>query len=486
MNARAGPPPAAQHDLAPPPRRAAGPAGRAAPLVRQRRRCSSARTRATWKAPRSGAGRDQARSGGRQVEPGAQHADQLQRLVRRARQDAARPARRRRPPPRPARPAPPPSPGARPPRTRTGPPRPALATRLTDGAVPARPVHARRAATGPPSTRRPAAAGRSGRSPAARATSWALSRPARPGRTSACPPCRPAGARRRTATASMTGSVVRPMPVAEKVVPSGRSPAPAATSAWRGARHAARHAHHEVDVHVPAVRQAVLVRAAAAGRPGGRGRRSRTPARSPRSCIRVCSSTMNSQRLRKTSSPKLTVPMVQQAMSGPASSTASRSASGSVTAPPVDSWTIRSVVSRSAATVSRSRPRSSVGRAPRRRGCGRGSRWRRAPRTPWRWRPARRASPAAPDASALADSAPVGATVINVRRGMPRSWHARTGRRRSTGPGRNTRRWRTAALRPGAGTAGPRACSRRHAGSPPCHPDTSGSSPSRRWRRPGW
>ena len=60
---------------------------------------------------------------------------------------------------------------------------------------------------------------------------------------------------------------------------------------------------------------------------------------------------MNSQRLRNTSSPKLTVPIVQEAMSGPASSTASRAASGSVTAPPEESCTIRSVASRSAATV---------------------------------------------------------------------------------------------------------------------------------------
>ena len=82
----------------------------------------------------------------------------------------------------------------------------------------------------------------------------------------------------------------------------------------------------------------------------------------PRSCIRVCSSTMNSQRFRKTSSPKLTVPIVQEAMSGPASSTASRSASGSVhraAAGQLDDQV--GADSRSAATVSRSRPRSSVG-----------------------------------------------------------------------------------------------------------------------------
>jgi hypothetical protein len=70
---------------------------------------------------------------------------------------------------------------------------------------------------------------------------------------------------------------------------------------------------------------------------------------------------MNSQRFRNTPSPKLTVPIVQDAISGPASSTASRSDSGSVTAPPEDSWTIRSVDCRRAATVARSRPWSRVG-----------------------------------------------------------------------------------------------------------------------------
>ncbi len=80
-----------------------------------------------------------------------------------------------------------------------------------------------------------------------------------------------------------------------------------------------------------------------------------------RSRIRLCSSTMNSHRFMNTSSPKLTVPIVQEAESGIASSTRSRSASGSVTAPPVDSWTTRFVSDRNAATVSLSRCRSSVG-----------------------------------------------------------------------------------------------------------------------------
>ena len=89
----------------------------------------------------------------------------------------------------------------------------------------------------------------------------------------------------------------------------------------------------------------------------------------PRSCIRVCRSTMNSQRFENTSSPKLTVPIVQEAMSGSASSTAKRAASGSVTAPPDDSWTIRSVSARSACTVASRRPGSRVGFASASRMC---------------------------------------------------------------------------------------------------------------------
>src|SRR5215467_7044534 len=70
---------------------------------------------------------------------------------------------------------------------------------------------------------------------------------------------------------------------------------------------------------------------------------------------------MNGHGFMNTSSPKLTVPQVREQPSGAASSTASRRSNGSVTAPPVDSWTIRSVDSRSACTVSFSLPRSSVG-----------------------------------------------------------------------------------------------------------------------------
>src|SRR5215469_4294708 len=72
---------------------------------------------------------------------------------------------------------------------------------------------------------------------------------------------------------------------------------------------------------------------------------------------------MNGHGFMKTSSPKFTVPQVSEQPSGAASSTASRRSYGSVTAPPVDSCTIRSVASRSACTVSLSLPMSSVGLA---------------------------------------------------------------------------------------------------------------------------
>ena len=114
-----------------------------------------------------------------------------------------------------------------------------------------------------------------------------------------------------------------------------------------------------------------------------------------------------------TSSPKLTVPMVSEQESGAASSTLSRCSYGSCTAPPVDSCTISAVFARIAATVSLSRPRSSVG-------------WC-SPSRMWMWiiaapaashrlpsRPAPRAWSAAAGQSALAVSAPVGATVIRV------------------------------------------------------------------------
>src|SRR6202034_4353643 len=122
---------------------------------------------------------------------------------------------------------------------------------------------------------------------------------------------------------------------------------------------------------------------------------------------------MNGQGLANTSSPKLTVPQVSEQASGPASRTASRSAKLSVTAPPVESCTMRSVPSRSAATVSASLPRSSVGRAASSLMCT----WMTAA-------PAASHSLAVVTSSsrvtgsagttALSASAPVGATVIRV------------------------------------------------------------------------
>src|SRR6266568_4803744 len=72
---------------------------------------------------------------------------------------------------------------------------------------------------------------------------------------------------------------------------------------------------------------------------------------------------MNGHGLANTSSPKLTVPQVSEQASGAASRTARRLAKLSVTAPPVDSWTMRPVPSRSAITVSVSLLTSSVGSA---------------------------------------------------------------------------------------------------------------------------
>src|SRR6185369_17271880 len=111
------------------------------------------------------------------------------------------------------------------------------------------------------------------------------------------------------------------------------------------------------------------------------------------------------------------------AISGPASSTASRSDSGSVTAPPEESWTLRSVEDRNAATVSRSRPRSSVGFAAASR------MWTcttLAPTASHSLAVATSSSRVTGSAgtSALADSAPVGATVINVVVVMRSAFHA--------------------------------------------------------------
>ena len=123
--------------------------------------------------------------------------------------------------------------------------------------------------------------------------------------------------------ASITGSDVRPTPVAAKVAPS-RQERQAGGQRLRRAGHAAGHAHDEVDVHVAAVRRPVPVEQPARGWRADRGRRPRTRARSPRCCIWVCSSTIRSHGLLKTSRPKLTVPSVSEAASGSASRTASR------------------------------------------------------------------------------------------------------------------------------------------------------------------
>src|SRR5215472_13374847 len=124
-------------------------------------------------------------------------------------------------------------------------------------------------------------------------------------------------------------------------------------------------------------------------------------------------SLMNGQGLLNTSSPKLTVPQVSEQASGAASRTASRLAKLSVTAPPVDSWTMSPVPSRSAATVSASLPTSRVGWAASSLMCT----WMTAA-------PAASHSLAVSTSSArvtgragtadLSASAPVGATVIRV------------------------------------------------------------------------
>jgi hypothetical protein len=65
---------------------------------------------------------------------------------------------------------------------------------------------------------------------------------------------------------------------------------------------------------------------------------------------------MNPHGLRKTSSPKFVVPHVSEHESGSASSTVSRVSSGSCTEPPVESWTTRSVASRTASTARAATP----------------------------------------------------------------------------------------------------------------------------------
>ncbi len=97
-----------------------------------------------------------------------------------------------------------------------------------------------------------------------------------------------------------------------------------------------------------------------------------------------------------------------------------------MTAPPVDSCTTSSVDSRSAVTVSVSRARSSVGRVSASRTCtcttlAPMSAHARAVRT------SSSSVTGSAGASALAVSAPVGATVIIVVGGMPRSWQTPAG-----------------------------------------------------------
>jgi len=91
-------------------------------------------------------------------------------------------------------------------------------------------------------------------------------------------------------------------------------------------------------------------------RTGARGRKiSYSADDAPAPASACCSSTTNSHRLRNTSSPKLTVPMVQGGpCSRPASSNGQPVGLGiGDRAPPEESWTIRSVESRSASTVAR-------------------------------------------------------------------------------------------------------------------------------------
>src|SRR6266700_641539 len=122
---------------------------------------------------------------------------------------------------------------------------------------------------------------------------------------------------------------------------------------------------------------------------------------------------MNGHGLLNTSSPKLTVPQVSEQASGAASRTASRLAKLSVTAPPVDSWTMRSVPSRSAATVSASLLPSSVGRAASSLMCT----WMTAAPAASHSLAVTTSSPRVTGRAGAADlsaSAPVGATVIRV------------------------------------------------------------------------
>ena len=126
---------------------------------------------------------------------------------------------------------------------------------------------------------------------------------------------------------------------------------------------------------------------------------------------------MNPHGFRKTSSPKFVVPHVSEHESGSASSTVSRVSSGSCTEPPVDSWTMRSVSERTASTDALSNPRSNVGAWSASRMC----RWiSAAPAASQRLAVSTSSSRVVGSwgRSALACSAPVGATVMRVPTGV--------------------------------------------------------------------
>src|SRR5262252_5903423 len=211
--------------------------------------------------------------------------------------------------------------------------------------------------------------------------------------------------------ANMTGSVVRPIPVADQVAPSG-----SAETAWVSVA-----ASPGIPPGTPMTRsQWTWPPCGAPWLPSSRcsvamwpKSNSSNSGTTPSSCVLAYRSRMNGYGLWNTSSPKLTVPQVSEHASGPAPRTASRSSKLSVTAPPVDSCTMRSVPSRSAATVSLSRERSRVGRASASLICT----WTTAAPAAWHSFAVVTSSSRVTGSAGTADfsdSAPVGATVIRV------------------------------------------------------------------------
>ena len=197
-----------------------------------------------------------------------------------------------------------------------------------------------------------------------------------------------------------------------------RSPPAAASRPRRAARRAYpayRPAPRSRSRRAPCRRTAARTcRAAGAAPRRARGRTARTPAppRAPAPGRRA--RTMNGQGLRKTSSPKLVVPQVSEHESGSASSTVSRWSSGSCTLPPVDSWTISEVCSRSASTVALQAARVERRRGARRRGCAGGSSTAPAASQATAVSTSSSSVVGSCGKSALATSAPVGATVMRV------------------------------------------------------------------------